>query len=100
LKIVGDQLKIKRIIVQRTLVLVEMFYELGDTAFVIKLVRLLFLFALVLDEDTNTLVKKSLLAQPLRKLFETVNRRLEDACVWTKRDLSTTFRGCAGLLQR
>ena len=45
--------------------------ELGDAALVIKLVRLLRLFTLVLDRDANAFVEKRLFAQPLGQLVET-----------------------------
>src|SRR4051794_7816318 len=77
-----------------------MLYEFCDTAFVVKLVRLFFLFALVLDEDPDSFVEKCFFTKPLREFFETIDSRFENARVRSKCDLRTTLRGRACLLQR
>jgi len=51
--------------VQDRLVLVEVLDEFGDAAAIVELVRLLRLFALVVDRDADTFIEKSLFAQAL-----------------------------------
>src|ERR1041385_4329763 len=65
--------EIQRLIVQRSLVLVEMFDEFSYAALVIKLVRSLRLFALVFDGYANAFVEKGLFAKSLRQFVETEN---------------------------
>ncbi len=99
-KIVGDQFKIKRVFVKRALVLVEMLYEFGNAALVVKLVRLFFFLAFVFDKDADALVQKRLFAKPLRQFFKTVNGRLENARIRPKCDLCAAFGRRSGLLER
>ena len=58
-------LKVERLVVKRSLVLIKMFDKLGDAAFVVKLVRALRLFAFIFDRDANALVEKSFFSQAL-----------------------------------
>ena len=69
--------EIKRRIVQRTAVFVQMLDEFGDAAFVIKLVRFFRVFAFVFDIDANAFVQKCFFAQTFRQFFKTVNRSFQ-----------------------
>ena len=55
-KIVTDQLEIKRLIVKRTLIFIQMLYKFGDPPFIKKLMRFVALFALVSDKDTDAFI--------------------------------------------
>ena len=55
--------KVDRFVVKGCLVLIQVFYELRDTALVVKLVRPLWLFAFILYGDPDALVQEGLLAK-------------------------------------
>src|SRR5262249_2243179 len=64
-KTVRFSLEIDRLVVQRGLVLVQVLYELCNTALVVKLVRPLGFLTFVFDRDADSLVEKCFLTQTL-----------------------------------
>src|SRR6185369_397098 len=96
---VSNLLKIDWLVVQDAAALVQVFDELSDTATIVKLVRLLSLFALIFDRDPNSFVEKSFFAQALRKFFKTEFRSVEDFGVRLEGNLGAAFTSLAGLLQ-
>ena len=75
---VRSVLEIDRFLVQRRFVAVQVLYEFGDAALVIEFVFFLLFFALVADDDANSLIQECLFTQPLREFVKAVNRRFED----------------------
>src|SRR4030095_3243461 len=98
-KRIGDLLKIDRFVVEHAAALVQVLDEFSDAATVVKLVRLLSLFTLILDRDANAFVEKSFFAQALRKFFKTEFSRVEDFGVRLESNLCAALTSLAGLLQ-
>ena len=83
----------------RGLVLVEMLDELGDSAFVVELVRLFRLLALVFDGDADAFVQKCLFAQALGQFVEAEFDQIEDLRIRFEGDLRAASSRLAGVLQ-
>src|SRR5205807_7402011 len=95
-----DLFKVDRFVMQDGLILVQMFDEFGNAAAIIKLVRFLCLFTLVLDRDPNAFVKKSFFAQTLREFIETELNGVKDFCVGPEGNLCSPLFSLASLLER
>src|SRR5687768_10792831 len=84
---------------QNVAALIQVLHELRDAAAVVELVRLLRLFALVLDRDANAFVEKRFFAQSLGQFFETEFSRIENLRVRFESNLRTALSRLARLLQ-
>jgi hypothetical protein len=71
-KIVTDQLEIKRLVMERALILVQMFYEFRDPP-CNRTRAICRLLPLVLDKYADAFIEKCFLAQAARKSVKTVN---------------------------
>src|SRR2546425_7957668 len=98
-KRIPDFFEVDRFVMQDVLVLIQMLDELRDAATIIKFVRLLRLFTLVLDRDPNSFVQKSFLAQSLRQFVETELDSVKNLWVRLEGNLGSALACLAGLFQ-
>src|SRR6266446_6336819 len=94
---IRNTFKIQRLLVQHSLVFVQMFYEFGNPTLVIELVRTLRLRSLVLNRYSNAFIKECLFAQSLRQFIKAEFADFKYVGVWFEGNLRPAPAGLSGL---